>query len=161
MTSSLLAVLEEMLREGDPSCSLLADSVSHAIANRLTLLNGPETEASFSRGAQRQLSTRNFRSIREFVESNIADCIRLEDLAAICGVSSEHLIRMFKSSLGTSPHRYVVGLRINLAKRLLTDPRNSLADIARQCGFAHQQHFTNTFRRMTGATPGAYRRSMN
>ena len=159
LTSNLLAVVEEMVREGDTSSSLLADSISHAIANRLVVLNARERKATCA--VERQLSPRSVRSIRDFVEANIADCIKLDDLAAICGVSAEYFIRVFKSSLGVSPHRYVVGVRIHHAKLLLTDPNIALAEVARRCGFAHQQHFTNTFRRMTGLSPGAYRRAMN
>lgn len=159
VTSNLLAVVEEMVREGDASSSLLADSIAHAIASRFVVLNARERKAPSA--VERQLSTRSVRSIRDFVEANIADCIKLDDLAAICGVSPEYFIRVFKSSLGVSPHRYVVGVRIHHAKLLLTDPNIGLAEVARQCGFAHQQHFTNTFRRMTGLSPGAYRRAMN
>jgi AraC family transcriptional regulator len=159
VTCNLLAVVEEMVREGDTSCSLLADSIAHAIANRLVVLNARERKAPCA--VERGLSPRSVRSIRDFVEANIADCIKLDDLAAICGVSPEYFIRVFKSSLGVSPHRYVVGVRIHHAKLLLTDPNIGLAEVARQCGFAHQQHFTNTFRRMTGLSPGAYRRAMN
>jgi AraC family transcriptional regulator len=159
LTSNLLTVVEEMVREGDTSCSLLADSIAQAIANRLVVLNARERKAP--RAVERQMSTRSVRSIRDFVEANIADCIKLDDLAAICGVSPEYFIRLFKSSLGVSPHRYVVGVRIHHAKLLLTNPSIGLAEVARQCGFAHQQHFTNTFRRMTGLSPGAYRRAMN
>jgi AraC family transcriptional regulator len=159
LTSNLLAVVEEMVREGDTSCSLLADSIAHAIANRLVVLNARERKAPCA--VERQLSPRSVRSVRDFVEANIADCIKLDDLAAICGVSPEYFIRVFKSSLGVSPHRYVVGVRIHHAKQLLTDPNIGLAEVARRCGFAHQQHFTNMFRRMTGLSPGAYRRAMN
>lgn len=159
LTSNLLAVVEEMVREGDTSCSLLADSIAHAIANRLVVLNARERKAPCA--VERQLSPRSVRSIRDFVEANIADCIKLDDLAAICDVSPEYFIRVFKSSLGVSPHRYVVGVRIHHAKLLLTDPNIGLAEVARRCGFAHQQHFTNTFRRMTGLSPGAYRRVIN
>jgi AraC family transcriptional regulator len=159
LTSNLLAVVEEMVREGDTSCSLLADSIAHAIANRLVVLNARERKAPCA--VERQLSPRSVRSIRDFVEANIADCIKLDDLAAICGVSPEYFIRVFKSSLGVSPHRYVVGVRVHHAKLLLTDPNIGLAEVARRCGFAHQQHFTNTFRRMTGLSPGAYRRVIN
>ena len=159
LTSNLLAVVEEMVREGDTSCSLLADSIAHAIANRLVVLNARERKAPCA--VERQLSPRSVRSVRDFVEANISDCITLDDLAAICGVSPGYFMRVFKSSLGVSPHRYLVGVRIHHAKRLLTDTSIGLAEVARQCGFAHQQHFTNTFRRMTGLSPGAYRRAMN
>ncbi|MBV9561369.1 MAG: helix-turn-helix transcriptional regulator, partial [Bradyrhizobium sp.] len=160
VTGNLLAVLEEILREEDSSCSLLAESVSHAIANRLMTISRLDGRPSLPAVA-RQLSSRRVRAVREFVESNLADCIKLADLAAICSLSSEHFIRMFKSAVGVSPHRYVLGVRIVRAKQLLANRECSLADIAHECGFAHQQHFTSTFRRMTGFTPGAYRRSMN
>jgi AraC family transcriptional regulator len=160
ITSGLLAVLEEMLREADPSSSLMADCVSHAIANRLNLLQGSDPNARPARASARQLGVRNARAIRDFVEANIADRITLEDLAAVCGVRPQYFIRVFRSSFGISPHRYVLGLRIAHAKRLLADPRCSLAEIASRCGFSHQAHFTNTFRQITGATPGSYRRSM-
>jgi len=157
LTSDLVAVVEELVRERDPASSLLADSISHAIANRFVVLAGQGPKPLPS---ERRLSARNVRLIRDFVEANIADCIKLTDLAAICGVSPGYFIRVFKSAVGVSPHRYVVGMRVHHAKRLLTDTNIGLADIAQQCGFAHQQHFTNIFRRMTGSSPGAYRRAM-
>ncbi|WP_456771440.1 helix-turn-helix domain-containing protein [Bradyrhizobium sp. USDA 4369] len=159
VTCSLLAVLEEILLQGDTSCSLLADSVALAIANRLLVLNRLDRKPENPSG--RALGSRHVRAVRDFVENHLADSIPLTELAKLCGVSCEHFVRTFKTAVGVSPHRYVLGLRINHAKRLLRDYDQGLAQIARQCGFAHQQHFTNTFRRMTGVTPGAYRRSLN
>ncbi len=159
IVGGLLAVIEEMLNEPDPGAGLLADSVSRAIANRLRALNGAELPAEARHRPESQLGNRLIRSIREFIEANLANRIRLAELAAICGMSEEHFIRMFKSSLGVSPHRYVIGLRIAHAKRLLSDTSTSLDEIACRCGFAHQSHFANSFRRMAGVSPGAYRRA--
>ncbi len=57
------------------------------------------------------------------------------------------------------PHQYLIGQRIEAAKRRLVNTRESLADIAVECGFADQSHFTATFRRAVGHPPGTWRRN--
>ncbi|MNU07967.1 HTH-type transcriptional activator RhaS [compost metagenome] len=57
------------------------------------------------------------------------------------------------------PHRYLINLRVEKARRLLEKTSMSIAEIAYECGFAHQEHLTRLFRRQTGTTPAAYRRS--
>lgn len=52
---------------------------------------------------------------------------------------------------------YVLNLRIERAKALLCQEGTSIADVALQCGFSHQEHLTRMFRRFTGTTPGRYR----
>jgi AraC-like DNA-binding protein len=46
-------------------------------------------------------------------------------------------------------------------KGLLRDGRLSLSDVALSCGFADQSHFTRVFTKLTGLTPGAWRRLLN
>lgn len=152
----LVAAIGKIVCDDHPTSSLLADTISQALANRFIAINHRD-------GAQRaprsnQFSHRQIRQVREFVEGNLAVDIKVSAMANICGVSSEYFLRLFKSTVGVSPHQYVLNLRIGRAKALLGDPRRSLSDIAAECGFSHQQHLTTTFRRITGVTPGAYRR---
>jgi len=148
---------EIVLERGD-SQSLLADSIAHGVAQRLIALNHRELPKGIPAGRPHELGERRLRDIRNFVEANLSRDIRLDELAALCGLSNGHFVRMFKASVGTSPYQYVLNRRIVRAKQLLRDPRIALAAIAGQCGFSHQQHLTATFRRMTGVTPGTYRR---
>ena len=67
-------------------------------------------------------------------------------------------MRLFKATLRVSPYQYVLNRRVERAKILLGENKQSLADIALQCGFSHQEHMTRMFRRFTGVTPGLYRR---
>jgi len=53
----------------------------------------------------------------------------------------------------------VLNLRIVRAKALLGEEDSSIAEVALQCGFSHQEHLTRMFRRFTGVTPGRYRSS--
>jgi AraC family transcriptional regulator len=59
--------------------------------------------------------------------------------------------------MGVSAYQYVLGLRVERAKALLCDDGQSLADIAAQCGFSHQEHMSRVFRRFTGLTPSRYK----
>jgi hypothetical protein len=63
-------------------------------------------------------------------------------------------------TVGLSPHRYVLRARIDRAKALLGDTRRSVSEVAPATGFATPSHFATTFRRVTGATPRAYRGSL-
>lgn len=156
---SLVAAMEDMVRDDQTEgSSLVADAVAPAIANRLIAMNYRRAKPAATDTAVRQLGRSHLRRIRDFVEANLAEDIKLQALADLCGIGTAHFTRLFKASVGVSPHQYVLGLRIGRAKALLGNAECSLSEVAQACGFAHQQHFTRTFRRMTGITPGAYRR---
>ena len=63
----------------------------------------------------------------------------------------------FRRSTGLPPHRYLLQRRVGRAKKLVSAGRLSLAEISYALGFPSQAHFTTTFRKLVGTTPGAYR----
>jgi AraC family transcriptional regulator len=84
--------------------------------------------------------------------------VTLGELASVCELSIRHFNRAFRESMGMSPHAWLVHYRVEKAKGLLTNSPRVLADIALDCGFADQSHFTRMFQRMTGISPGRRRR---
>ncbi len=92
---------------------------------------------------------------REYLNENLSEKVSLEELANATGLSRYHLLRVFRKATGLPPHSYHLQLRVEHAKQLL---RSGLpfAETALQSGFSDQSHFTNTFRRYTGATPSQY-----
>jgi AraC-like DNA-binding protein len=80
----------------------------------------------------------------------------LESLARELGTHPSHLVRVFRREYGLPPHRYVVGRRLDRARRLLLDGR-SIAEVAAETGFHDQSHLTRHFRALLGTTPGAFR----
>ena len=80
----------------------------------------------------------------------------LAALAELAGVSRFQLLRGFAREVGTTPHAYLVQLRIRLARRLLAAGR-SPAETAIEAGFADQSHLTRAFVRQLGVTPARYR----
>ena len=85
------------------------------------------------------------------------DAVPLDALAELTGVSKFHLNKMFKQVVGIPPHVFQTSLRVGEAKRRLRDAA-PLAHVAVDLGFADQAHFTRTFKRYVGVTPGQYQK---
>jgi len=83
---------------------------------------------------------------------------RLSELAAAADVHPVHFSRAFRARYGRSPGEYLRHCRLERACALLHDPRTPLAQIAAQCGYVDQSHFSHAFRRAYRLTPTAFRR---
>jgi len=153
--------LEELCRETlapDNVFGLFAEGWgTQALAHlaRVTRTIGADKVAS--RGG---LNTRVLRLLDEYIRARLAEPITLEDLCGVAGLSKRHFLRSFQVSMGTTPHRHLLGLRIEDAKRRLAGSDDDLTRIASASGFSHSQHFSTTFRRVAGMTPSAFRRSL-
>lgn len=97
------------------------------------------------------------RRVREFIAAHLRQEIRLEQLAAVAGLSCYHFARSFKLSTGLSPHAFVVHCRVEEAKRLLARTTLPIAEVARRTGFKGPSQLSTRFRAMTQQTPTAYR----
>lgn len=97
------------------------------------------------------------RRVREFIAAHLRQEIRLEQLAAVAGLSCYHFARSFKRSTGLAPHAFVVRCRIAEAKRLLAGTTLPIAEVARRTGFNGPSQLSTRFRAMTQQTPSAYR----
>jgi len=98
------------------------------------------------------------RQLKELLRSQLSCKVSLERLATECGLSIRHLTRAFKQSTGFTPHRYLLGLRLDKARELLLSPAIRLQDIAMSCGFNDQSHFTRAFSAAEKTSPGVWRR---
>lgn len=96
---------------------------------------------------------------REILESSPSNPPSLTNLAGAVGVHPVHLAREFRRRYRCTIGDFIRRRRIELACREITGSDASLSEIALASGFYDQSHFSNTFRRFTGMTPGAYRAS--
>lgn len=103
------------------------------------------------------LPPKALRRVCEHVGDHFANKLRHQDLAAIAGLSESHFSRAFKESVGMSPHRYVSWRRVEAAAEMLAETARPLSEISLAVGFSDQSHFTRTFHRLMGETPGAFR----
>jgi AraC-like DNA-binding protein len=94
--------------------------------------------------------------LRGHLDAQLFDRITLAEAGRILEVSPAHLVRSFTHRFGISPHRYLVGRRIEAARRQLLDGL-PVARPAADVGFHDQAHLTRHFKRHVGTTPGGYR----
>lgn len=105
-----------------------------------------------------RLAPWQIREVDSIVSSKIDDKLSVERLARACSLSISHFSYLFKNSTGHTPHQWLLGRRIDLAKTLLAETNEPLASIASAAGFSDQSHFTRVFFRRVKASPSAWRR---
>ena len=93
--------------------------------------------------------------LRDLLDARLFVGITLAEAGRILDVSPAHLVRAFTQRCGISPHRYLVGRRIDIARARLLEGQ-PLAQVAADVGFHDQAHFTKHFKRHIGTTPGRY-----
>jgi len=93
---------------------------------------------------------------RELLDAERTRVVHSSELEAITGLTRYDLARQFRIRFGTSPHRYLVMRRLDLARTRI-QRGDGLAAIAADVGFADQAHLTRVFRGAFGITPSRYR----
>jgi AraC family transcriptional regulator len=148
--------LWQELEQRSPVGKLYARAAAHLLTTHLVRQYLPAAVATAD--ASPRLTDQQTRRVMEFIQANLSQPLTLEALAHQTGFSPYHFARLFRCTLGESPHQYVVRRRIAHAQHLLAQTSAPLAQIAIASGFADQSHFAQVFRRYLGLTPSAYRR---
>ena len=94
----------------------------------------------------------------EYINTFYSSDIRIEDICKEINISAFHFIRMFKNRTGKSPHQYLVDIRIQRAKELLSCGQYSISEISTLCGFINLSHFSSKFKEVTGLSPTSYKK---
>jgi AraC family transcriptional regulator len=139
----------------EPHSLLYGDSLSLVLLLGLSGLS-PSAPESARQGA---LAPWQLRRVTEYLAEHLADDVQLQTVSDLVNLSRSYFSRAFKSSTGLAPHQWLLQARIAKAKQLLLDTQLPLAQIAVEIGFADQAHFTRTFRRAVGQSPGAWQRA--
>jgi AraC-like DNA-binding protein len=135
---------------GDPSDTLEAESIFALVAARLGQHLGERREAD-----EDPPGGSIAEDLRDLLDARLFDGITLAEAGRVLEVSPAHLVRSFTHRFGISPHRYLVGRRIEAARRQLLEGL-SVARVAADVGFHDQAHFTKHFKRHVGTTPARY-----
>lgn len=145
-----LSLLHDSLAAGEEA--LDAEARLALIADRLARHLVP------ARHRTRRSEPAAARRLRDLLDEHPARPVTLAEAARLLDRSVPHLVRSFARTYGVSPHAYLVGRRVELARKLLL-AGTSPADAAVRAGFYDQAHLTRHFRRHTSVTPAAYARS--
>lgn len=92
------------------------------------------------------------------IQENFTDhTLTVAALAQLCGISEAYFRRLFVNKFGVSPKEYILMLRIDYAKQILTSGQFSVSDTAELCGFKEPCHFSREFSKRVGVSPREYK----
>ena len=144
-----------ILREGSrcaPALRTLLESIESSLHSKYrTAAPAPDKASGLAPGTRRRLEA--------FVRDGLARDIRVEEMAALAGLSTGHFGRAFRQSYGVSPYQYVLAQRLARAQALLVETDRPIAEVASACGFGGPSQFGAQFLRAFGCAPRDYRKA--
>ncbi len=163
VVADIAGVLAREVVRGQAGGKLYAESLANILAVHLLRNYSSHAASAVAQDSPAQpVPSQRSRAVADaitYIEANYAREIKLEDVAAAVHLSPFHLARLFKQVSGRSPHQYLVQVRVNAARSLLSagSGQRSLAEVAAAVGFADQSHLTRQFKRHFGVTPSQVR----
>ena len=100
----------------------------------------------------------SFMKLEQELRKNLSHQWAVEEMAAMVGLGTTAFSEKVKSYTGFSPLNYLINIRISEAIKLLKQTDTNLTDIALNTGFYSSQHFSTTFKKLTGYTPSQFRK---
>ena len=133
------------------------EDLENALASLRTRLQQmyelPETSAPGYQSGQESVQ-----QAAKFMQEHYMEDIDIGSLADSLGFHSAYLTRLFNRYVGETPLKYLTGIRIREAKKLLNDSTLTIAEVGERVGYPDQFHFSKTFRKATGMNPSAFRK---
>jgi len=102
---------------------------------------------------------KTFMQLEQTLRQNLSHQWTVEEMAAVVGMGTTLFNEKVKTYSGFSPINYLINIRISEAIKLLKKKDISLTDIALDIGFYSSQHFSTTFKKLTGYTPSEFRKN--
>jgi len=102
---------------------------------------------------------KTFMNLEQALRQNLSHQWTVEEMAALVGLGTTLFNEKVKNYSGFSPINYLINIRISEAIKMLKRPEISLTDIALDTGFYSSQHFSTTFKKLTGYTPSEFRKN--
>ncbi|HEV7252063.1 MAG TPA: AraC family transcriptional regulator [Mesorhizobium sp.] len=133
-----------------------ASTLAYRLIDGILSLQGAARKERMTAG---RLNTSALARVCDYVEENLTQRLSLPCLAALCDLSPWHFAVRFKAATGVSPGQYVLGRRLEFAKRLVMTTELPVWDIAWSAGFENISHFRRQFRHHVGLLPGELRRA--
>lgn len=176
-----LAVALRLLTEARQEPMSFSDPLVGAASRQLLdeLQKGPGADAEFMQLLVRVLFEQSFRTLTtpaagginprhvhfsrlqavlNFIRNHLDSDLSVANLAKIAGINVSYFRRLFHDATGMAPRDYVLSVRLEQARKLLTLSELPIIQIAEECGFASQSHLTARFRTAHAVTPAQFRK---
>jgi AraC-like DNA-binding protein len=150
----LQAALANMEVAADVADGLACDELAIEVAQSVLAhtSGAPDTTPALSAHDIRRVA-----DVLHHIERNSAEPLRLDDLAAVAGMSRFHFLRTFRHVTGVTPHAHVLALRLRRAALALGTTTDAVTDIAFDAGFGDLSTFNARFRTVFGEPPTRWR----
>ena len=136
----------------------LGSTVALAVARYLVVfLKRPGGQAQFSAALALQAADDKFGALHDWINGHLSDDLSLSVLAAQAGMSERSFSRHYAEATGQTPARAIERLRVEAARRLLSESRRPVKRIAQRCGFGSEETMRRSFLRLLAVTPQDYR----
>ena len=151
-----LAICDELVRP--ESVPLMDEHFAMSLIARL--LERYSTLRSTQALNRFDIASHRLRAVLEYIDTHLAQNLKLEDIAAAANMSPFHFARAFRKAMGVPPHRYLTARRVDRARNLLARKTDEVDAIGREVGFESHSHFSSVFKSYSGVTPTQYRASV-
>lgn len=108
---------------------------------------------------QNKLSSKPVDEVMRVLKRKVREPLTIDEICAETSYGRAYLFRAFKAETGKSIIEYFIELKTEAAKQMLLEDRLSIKDIASELSFNEPNYFTKTFKRVTGMTPSAYKKT--
>jgi transcriptional regulator GlxA family with amidase domain len=136
----------------------LGRTMALAVARYLVVfLKRPGGQAQFSAALSLQAADDKFGALHDWISQHLADNISLPVLASQAGMSERSFSRHYAEATGLTPAHAVERLRVEAARRLLSESRLPVKRISQRCGFGSEETMRRSFLRLLATTPQDYR----
>ncbi|MHC8306634.1 GlxA family transcriptional regulator [Pseudomonas sp. PB3P13] len=136
----------------------LGRAMALEVARQLVVfLKRPGGQSQFSVTLSLQRAGNRFDELHAWISENLAMDLGIPTLAGQVGMSERSFVRHYRADTGQTPARAVELIRVETARRLLSDTATPIKRVAMQCGFGSEETLRRSFLRSMGVTPQAYR----
>jgi AraC family transcriptional regulator len=149
------AALKSLLENDPQNSCFYAESMATALAAHL--LQFYTTRPHVLRKYEDGLSKVQIQQSIEYINEHLHRNLTLTEIATELDMSQYYFCRLFKQSIGMTPHQYLIQQRVEKSKQLLKQPAAKIVDISAGCGFANPSHFARCFRQRMGISPQQFR----
>ncbi|WP_408892163.1 helix-turn-helix domain-containing protein [Paenibacillus taichungensis] len=152
-------VQEIWMRDGLPRLSKIIDechSLEQIREESLTVLNSFFTD--LKEAQNRRLHAATIRDLRKMIEEQYANPnMSLEYLSSIFNINGKYVSKLFREETGQKFVDFLIDIRLQAAKRLLTETQGSMQEVAEKVGYTSAISFSRVFKKVVGYSPSEFR----
>lgn len=137
---------------------VMIESLENRIA--IQLLRDSNTEFN-AKGYNKQSLQDIVQRAIKYIETYYSSNIKIRNICDAIYISPPYLQKIFLKYVGITPYQYIMDCRHRKGKEMLETTEVSIEDIARQCGFVNNAHFSTSFKQKEGMSPLAYKKSFS